>query len=186
MPDVSWLADPFTGAAILISLPGNVPPQTWQVWGGTSLATPMFSGIWAIANEEAVAGGGTELGQAAPYMYSLPAGAVFDIVPVKSKHNVTASIQDSSGTTAYNANAVMGGAAPSSFVSAIWDYGFLQFTALAISFNTDCATLPATFFDGTPCNATGTQVLKTKAGWDNVTGVGSPNGQAFADSFFGK
>ena len=90
LPDISWLADPFTGAAILISIPGQVPEQVWQVWGGTSLATPMFSGLWAIANEEALAGGGTELGQAAPYVYSLP-GAVFDIVPVKSKTSVTSN-----------------------------------------------------------------------------------------------
>jgi subtilase family serine protease len=60
LPDVSWLADPFTGAVILISIPGQVPEQVYQVVGGTSLATPMFSALWAIANQEALAGGGTE------------------------------------------------------------------------------------------------------------------------------
>jgi hypothetical protein len=28
--------------------------------------------------------------------------------------------------------------------------------------------------------------LHTNAGWDNVTGVGTPNAKAFADFFFGK
>ena len=184
LPDVSWLADPYTGAAIVISIPGQVPPQVWQVWGGTSLATPMFSGIWAIANQEALAGGGTELGQAAPYVYSLPTGAIFDIVPVTSKHNVTATIQDSNGTTKYNANQVLGGAAAPNFVSALWDYPYLQFTSLVISFSSDCADLPEADYDGTAC--TDPAALHTKKGWDNVTGVGTPNGQAFADSFYGK
>ena len=183
LPDISWLADPYTGVAILITVPGSVPAQVWQVWGGTSVACPMFSALWAIANQEALAGGGSELGQAAPYVYSLPAGAVTDIVPVSSKTNVTGSIQDSSGTTAYNASAVLGGGAPAKFVSAIWDYAWLQETALAISFGTDCTAGP-TYGIITGCTASNS--LHTKKGWDNVTGVGTPNAQAFADSFYGK
>ena len=176
LPDVSWLADPFTGVAILISVPGNVPEQVWQVWGGTSVAAPMFSGLWAIANQEA----GVPLGNAAPYMYSLPAGAIFDIVPVTSKNNVKGSIVDSSGTTAYNANAIMGGDSMGKFVSAIWDYAFLQDTALVMSFGTDCSQADGFGFI-TQCNSP--TALHTKPGWDNVTGVGSPNAKAFADSF---
>jgi subtilase family serine protease len=176
LPDVSWLADPFTGVAILISVPGNVPEQVWQVWGGTSVAAPMFSGLWAIANQEA----GAPLGNAAPYMYSLPAGAIFDIVPVTSKNNVKGSIVDSNGTTAYNASAVMGGFATAKYVSAIWDYAFLQDTALVISFGADCSQAYGFGFI-TQCNAS--TALHTKVGWDNVTGVGSPNAKAFADSF---
>jgi subtilase family serine protease len=168
LPDVSWLADPFTGAVILISIPGQFPEQVFQVVGGTSLAAPMFSGLWAIANQEALAGGGTELGQAAPYLYSLPAGTVYDIVPVTSKTNVTGSIQDSNGTTKYTA-AQFASADPTEhqFVSAIWDIFNLEETAAVVSFGTDNG-------------------LHTKAGWDNVTGVGTPNAKAFADFFFGK
>jgi len=62
------------------------------------------------------------LGQAAPYLYSLPAGAVYDIVPVSSKANVTASIQDSTDTTNHTAKEVVGGpspVAPAQFISAI-------------------------------------------------------------------
>jgi subtilase family serine protease len=184
LPDISWLADPTTGAAILISVPGVEPPQVWEVVGGTSLATPMFSGLWAIANQEAQFGGGPPLGQAAPYLYSLPAGAIHDIVPVTSKHNVTASIQESTGTNKYNASEVLGGAAAENFVSAMWDDPYEAFTVVVYSFGSDCTdALPTRLNDGTPCN---TQALATKKGWDNVTGVGTPNAQAFADYFHGK
>lgn len=177
LPDVSWLADPYTGVAILISVPGSIPEQVWQVWGGTSVAAPMFSGLWAIANQEA----GAPLGQAAPYMYKMPAGTMYDIVPVSSKTNVKGSILDSNGTTAYNANAVLGGGAvPGTFVSAIWDYAFLEETGLVISFDMDCTAGP-TFGVITGC--TSTSSLHTKPGWDNVTGVGVPSAKAFADSF---
>ncbi|MGB8012290.1 MAG: S53 family peptidase [Terriglobales bacterium] len=164
LPDVSWLADPYTGAAILITIPGQLPEQVWQVYGGTSLATPMFSALWAIANQEALAGGGKELGQAAPYLYSLPAGTVYDIVPVTSANDVTGSIQDSKGTRKYSAAKLVNGHA-GTFVSALWDYYALADTALIVSFGTDSS-------------------LKVTEGWDNVTGMGSPNAQAFADYFY--
>jgi subtilase family serine protease len=185
LPDISWLADPYTGVAILISNPGSVPLQVWQVYGGTSVATPMFSALWAIANQESEANGGTALGQAAAHVYSLPAGSIFDVVPVGMKNNVTATIVDAAGTTKYTAAEVLGGPGPNppaKFISAIWDYPLYQDTAYVISFGTDCAIAsPSFFFDGTTCNASTS--LHTKVGWDNVTGVGTPNAQAFADSF---
>ena len=182
LPDISWLADPYTGVAILISVPGQIPAQVWQVWGGTSVACPMFSALWAIANQEAETAGGGPLGQAAPYVYSMPAGTIFDIVPVSSANNVTANIQESAATTThYNANEVLGGVGPAKFVSALWDYPNEQFTSLVISFGTDCSAEPPSDFFGTLCTDPGH--LRTKTGWDNVTGVGVPNGQAFADYF---
>ena len=184
LPDIGWLADPFTGAAILISIPNQIPAQVWQIWGGTSVACPMFAALWAIANQEAIAGGGAPLGQAAPYLYSLPSGAIHDIVPLSSSTNVTAVIKDSTGTTKYTPAQVVGGPTDvltSKFVSAIWDYPFFQYTALVMSFGTDCFAVPGF---GTPCNSP--SALHTKAGWDNVTGVGTPNAKAFADYFYGK
>jgi subtilase family serine protease len=161
LPDISWLADPFTGAYIAISEPGVIPELQYTVYGGTSLACPMFSALWAIANQEA----GAPLGQAAPYLYKLPAKAFTDIVPYSSKNNVTGKVVDSAGTTNYSAAAL---AAPlegtSSFVSAIWNYPLYQDTAFLLTFGTDSG-------------------LATAPGWDNVTGVGVPNGKAFADSF---
>lgn len=108
LPDVSWLADPFTGVAIAISIPGQEPAQVWQVVGGTSLACPMFSALWAIANQAA----GAPLGQAAQYLYSMPAATLTDVVPVAGGHNVIATIQDASGTEHYTAAQLLGSKAP--------------------------------------------------------------------------
>jgi len=166
LPDVSWLADPFTGAAILISVPGQIPVQEWQVWGGTSLATPMFSALWAIANQEALAGGGAPLGQAAPYLYSMPADTITDIVPVKSATNVTGTIQDANGKTHYT-SAELAGNPGQSLISALWNYPQLDDTLVFLSFGTDPG-------------------LKVATGWDDVTGVGTPNAKRFADYFYGK
>lgn len=136
----------------------------------------MFSGLWAIANQEA----GAPLGDAAPYMYSMPAGTIYDIVPVTSSTNVNASIRTSPTTTAhYTAGEVLGGSQPGNFVSAIWDYASLEETPLTISFDTDCTTAPG----GSITLCTSPSALHTHKGWDNVTGVGVPNGKAFADSF---
>jgi subtilase family serine protease len=166
LPDVAWLADPYTGVAILISVPGKLPVQVWQVFGGTSLATPMFSALWAIANQEAIAGGGTPLGQAAPYLYSMPAGTLFDIVPTGSKTNVSGVLTDANGTSHLTATQ-LAGAPPTQVISAIWDYPNLAYTGVILTFGNDVG-------------------LKTAVGWDNVTGNGVPNAQAFADYFFGK
>ena len=178
VPDIAWLADPFTGAVIAITVPGQSPPLAWQVVGGTSLACPMFSALWAIANEEA----GAPLGQAAQYLYSMPAGAVTDIVPFSSVHNLKASIEEPTDTNKYTPSEVVGGippATPAKFFSALWDYSDGYSTALGLSFGTDC-TVSANDA-GTLC--TDPSALRTKVGWDNVTGVGTPNAQAFADSF---
>lgn len=180
IPDISWLADPFTGAVIAVSVPGEFPPLVWQVFGGTSIACPMFSGLWAIANQVA----GQPLGQAAPYLYSLPKGAITDIIPLTHTENVTASIQASSkSTTNYNPDKVLGGAAPSEFVSAIWDYEFLANTAVAVSFGTDCAPVPPSRVPFAPTSCAASNALKITTGWDNVTGLGVPNPPEFIKAF---
>jgi subtilase family serine protease len=184
VPDVSWLADPFTGAAIAISIPGQEPAQVWQVVGGTSLACPMFSALWAIANQVA----GSPLGQAAQYLYSMPAATLTDVIPVAGAHNVTATVEDASGTEHYTAAQLLGSEAPRAFVSAIANFlsndGQLSPFSSAtevISFGTDCAAVPASYGYGTPC--TSATALHTAPGWDDVTGVGTPNAQAFVDYF---
>ena len=162
VPDISWLADPFTGAVIVVSQPGQVPEQVWYATGGTELATPMFSALWAIANQEA----GTALGQAAPYLYSMPPTAITDIVPYSSAENVIAVIEDSSLVTHdYNAKgtlAVFPGVPFGEFYSAIGDDP--TGVVFAVSFGQD-------------------YYLHPKAGWDEVTGLGTPNAKAFADWF---
>ncbi len=162
LPDISWLADPFTGAVIAITENFVYPPLEWQAWGGTSLATPMFSGIWAIANQEA----GAPLGQAARQLYTMPPGTITDVVPVGSTTNVTAIIQES--PTVINTYTAADIAAPlegtTIFYSALWDIPLEQDTTYVLTFGTDSG-------------------LKTAVGWDDVTGLGTPNGKAFADFF---
>jgi subtilase family serine protease len=162
LPDISWLADPHTGGVIAITEPGVFPPLQYQVWGGTSLSCPMFSALWAIANQEA----GSPLGQAAPYLYHMPKGTITDVLPYSSPNNVTATIQESNFLiNTYTAAQL---AAPlentTRFYSALVDALLTQDTTFVLTFGTDSG-------------------LTTTPGWDNVTGVGTPNGKAFADAF---
>ena len=148
---------PLPGPLSSLSNQGETP--TWYAYGGTSLATPMFSGLWALANEEA----GVPLGQAAAYVYSLPSEAIFDIVPLGSTHNVTATIKESSTVTnTYTASEVMGGATPAKFYTGLWNVNYFSDLVYAISFGTDCSLLPSTDNDGTSCNTP--QALQTDCG----------------------
>ena len=157
VPDISMLADPFTGAEFIQTI-GGVPSV--GVVGGTSLATPMFSGVMAIAAQK---NGGVGLGQAAALVYNLPAGAVNDIAPFPSPNNVTGTITTSGGTTNVTADHL---AAPlqntTQYYSAVYNSPFST-RWFVLTFGTDSS-------------------LVTAPGWDNVTGVGTPNGQAFVNA----
>jgi len=161
LPDISWLADPFTGVVVDLTENGVYPPREWFAIGGTSVACPMFSALWAIANEEA----GIPLGQAARYVYSMPSSTITDIVPVGSSTNVTGTVTDASGTTSYSASEL---AAPldgiTVFYDALWNEPLNEGTVELVTFGTDTH-------------------LETAPGWDDVTGMGVPNPKAFADFF---
>jgi subtilase family serine protease len=161
LPDISWIADPFTGVVLDVTEEGVYPPREWFPIGGTSVSCPMFSALWAIANQEA----GMPLGQAARYVYSMPSSTITDIVPVGSSTNVTGTITDDSGTTSYSASDL---AQPlegtTVFYDALWNVPLNQNTVELVTFGTDTH-------------------LKTARGWDDVTGVGVPNPKAFADFF---
>lgn len=65
LPDISMSADPYTGLTIYAA-------GTSFVYGGTSLACPLFSGALVLLNQaRALLNGGTArpIGQAAPYFY---------------------------------------------------------------------------------------------------------------------
>jgi subtilase family serine protease len=151
-PDVSAVADPFTGVEIVLTQNGQLTVGTI---GGTSVACPFFSGIWAIANQKA----GHPLGLAGPSLYNLPVNAFYDVRPYSSATNVTGTVSNTRGATHYSA-AQLAGPLESSrkFYSAFWDFGLGAFYNL--TFGTDSS-------------------LTTSAGWDNVTGMGTPNGLAF-------
>ncbi|HEV2198754.1 MAG TPA: protease pro-enzyme activation domain-containing protein [Bryobacteraceae bacterium] len=152
VPDVAMVADAFTGVEIIQTVGGQL---TVSVIGGTSLSTPMFSGIMAIAAQKA----GHGLGQAAALVYSLPAGAVTDILAVSSPNDVIGTI-NATPYTASQLAASLGNT--TSFYSAIYNSPFST-RWFVISFGTDSS-------------------LVTGPGWDNVTGVGTPNGIAFVDA----
>jgi len=72
--DVTFDADPGTGTLIYVY--GGI-----QNWGGTSLAAPIFAGLWA----RVIATKGPKIGFAAPLLYLLPATDFHDVVSGNNK-----------------------------------------------------------------------------------------------------
>jgi subtilase family serine protease len=152
-PDVSALADPYTGVPIVATSQGVQGVQVG--WGGTSLASPIFTALWVIANQHA----GHSLGLAAPFIAGLKPGDLVDVLPLSSITNVAGTVYDSSGATYYSPASLFAGQTYTStgFTSAIITGGN---EAFALSFGLD------------------TSLTVTK-GWDNVTGWGTPNVNTF-------
>jgi subtilase family serine protease len=157
LPDVSALADPYTGVPVIITEDGTTYFEAG--YGGTSLASPIFTAIWAIADQY----NGKPLGFASPTVAALKAGQITDVVPTTALNadNVTAVITDPNGTTTYNSDAIFSGLlyTQTAFPDAIWTLDSFGDIA-AISFGTDSS-------------------LTVTPGWDNVTGYGEPNGLPF-------
>jgi subtilase family serine protease len=156
-PDVSALADPYTGVPIVIT---SGTQQVIEVgWGGTSLASPIFTAIWAIANQKA----GHALGQAAPTIAALKSGSIQDVLPLSSPTNVAGTIFDQNGATYYSPAALFTGLLGSTtgFTSAVWDLGGGE--DVVFGFGIDSS-------------------LTVNPGWDNVTGYGTPNGLTFINA----
>jgi subtilase family serine protease len=160
VPDVSWVADPYNGVEIVETVDAQ-GDQGVGVIGGTSLATPMFSALWGIAAQRA----GHPLGEAAPYLYDLPRGAVADIGATPSPStNVTGVLQDASGTsnlTSFDLGLPLQGL--TGFVSALYNSPYST-RWFVLTFGTDSS-------------------LQSGPGWDPATGVGTPNGWNFVQAF---
>lgn len=148
-PDIAALADPYTGVVFVEY------GEPLAGIGGTSLATPIFSAIWALADQKA----GAALGQAAPLLAKLPAKAITDVIPVSSPTNPAGIVFDSAGANFYSSDALL---APlyttTQYFGSLWDLGGGEYVDL--SFGTDTS-------------------LTVAPGWDNVTGWGIPNGLTF-------
>lgn len=165
VPDISYLADPYTGVEIFCAgsscLDPTLPSTPYViVVGGTSLACPMFSSLWAIANQRS----GRPLGQAARSIYNLPPNAISDIVPVSSPLNVTGSITVGHRTEYESASDLvepLETRAP--FLSALWELDQSGYGWFVVSFGTDNS-------------------LFTSPGWDDVTGLGTPNALNFINA----
>jgi subtilase family serine protease len=150
-PDIAEAADPYTGAVFVFD-------GDFSVIGGTSLASPIFSAIWTLADQKA----GVPLGQAAPLIATLGSSALRDIVPVGSPTNPAGIVFDTAGSTYYSADSLLAPIFTSTTnYSAVWDLGG-GYDAI-ISFGTDTS-------------------LATAKGWDNVTGWGVPNGTTFINA----
>jgi subtilase family serine protease len=161
VPDIAMDADPQTGAELIIT-PDSIAGGEQFVFlvGGTSLSAPMFSGIWAIANQ--AAGSAAPLGQAAPTLYDLPFFAINDVNlnPFDTLFNAFGLVSSSPTSTTFESPAALGTPEPPTrlFVSAL-----IQLSPTAwdvLTFGTDSS-------------------LATGPGWDDVTGLGTPNGEAF-------
>ena len=153
VPDIGFLADPYTGAEFVLTENGQAGIG---VVGGTSLACPMFSALWAISNQAA----GTWLGQAAPLLYSLPADAITDVVATNGPDNVSGVIKSPPNPPVFETPDAL--AAPlgntTEYVSTL--FNGLSSRWYVLTFGTDTS-------------------LTTGPGWDNVTGLGTPNGENF-------
>jgi subtilase family serine protease len=69
VPDISADADPATGYSIFTQ-------GSWTVVGGTSAAAPLWAGLTAVYNQDAVAAGKPVLGFANPKLYSVAAAGL--------------------------------------------------------------------------------------------------------------
>ncbi len=162
-PDISWVADPFTGVEIIYTA-DTAGDLSISVIGGTSVACPMFTALWGIATQRAH----HLLGQAAPRLYRLPfwSGAINDVVGFSSPSNVTGTITDSGGTNPIRASEL---AAPLNnqpqFLSALYNSPFST-RWFVIDFGVD-------------------STLQAGPGWDTATGLGTPNGWAFVQAVAG-
>jgi subtilase family serine protease len=158
VPDIAMVADPYTGVEFIDTESGDT---FISVVGGTSLACPTFSGIWAIANQAAPY---SFIGQAAPILYGLPAGAITDIVAINGPANVsghTHVVGAHPATVTYTSAELL--EVPSStpdFIGTLYNGTSTRWYAL--SFGTDSS-------------------LNTGPGWDDVTGLGTPNGATFVN-----
>jgi hypothetical protein len=82
MPDVAFDADTFTGVSVYDSYNGPLTGGNWFQIGGTSLGSPCWSGLFAIADQLRAAKGLASLNgasQTLPLLYRLPAVDFHDI-----------------------------------------------------------------------------------------------------------
>ena len=162
-PDISWVADPFTGVEIIYTADAGGDLGI-EVIGGTSVACPMFTALWGIATQRAH----HLLGQAAPRLYriSSESEAITDIVSMSSQNNVTGTVQDAGGTNPIRATEL---AAPLNnqprFISALYNSPYST-RWFVLMFGVD-------------------STLQAGPGWDPATGLGSPNGWAFVQEVAG-
>jgi subtilase family serine protease len=128
VPDVAALADPQTGLLVgqTQTFPNGAHYDEYRI-GGTSLSSPIFAGLMALADQRA----GHAHGFANPLFYANPS-AFYDVLSVKTavaRRNFVNGVDATNGTA--------------DFLRTFDDYS-------------------------------GSPTQHTNAGWDNVTGLGTP------------
>ena len=161
LPDISAVADPQTGA-IIVAPNSDGTASVEGVIGGTSLSSPVFSGIWALAQQQANA----RLGQAGPIIAKMPAGALNDIVPIAATiANLHGTVSQKTTATkiVYNSAGLLNLTAtqPNGFVGTAAVFGLDELYDLG--FGADSS-------------------LQATVGWDTASGFGEPNGAAFVSA----
>lgn len=140
VPDVSALGDPTTGMAVgqtQIQADGTAAYSEFRL-GGTSLSSPLYAGMFALAMQQA----GHEYGLANPALYQAGSSA-FDI----TKGDLS----------------TYPGAARVDFVNLVDDSAGFVYSARWFDFDSNLT-------------------IHVRDGYDDVTGVGSPDGQAWLDA----
>ncbi|HEY5153253.1 MAG TPA: hypothetical protein VIJ47_00870, partial [Acidimicrobiales bacterium] len=134
VPDISMLGDPSTGMLIgqTQTFPEGVSYDEYRI-GGTSLSSPLFAGVMALADDVL----GVHHGFINPTIYKKLAGtsAITDVKHVK------------------------GGVVRVDFINGVDDADGTRTSVRTFDF--------------------GGLAIKTKPGYDDVTGLGVPNGMAF-------
>ena len=161
LPDISAVADPFTGA-IIVTPSGDGTQTVIEVIGGTSLSSPVFSGIWALADQAA----GGKLGQAGPIIAAMPSGALRDIVPIQAtRHNLAGTVGAGTQSAFYGPAALLG-------LTATQPNGFV---GTAVQISSPNVGIEAKIDLGFGSDSS----LMALPGWDDATGFGTPNGLSF-------
>ena len=157
-PDIAAIADPLTGADLVLTVEdGDYLVQVVTVAGGTSVASPVFAGMSALANQRA----GERIGQVAPLLPALPGSAITDIVPLTSQDpKMTAVLRGKPLSTP--------DVTPDAL--ALLPEGVDDIEQIFVVRPILSMTIFTYGLDTS---------LTTTIGWDNVTGYGEPNGTAF-------
>lgn len=184
-PDISMDADPETGVEIIVT-PDSVPGHAKfvEVFGGTSLSSPMFTAFWAIANQAA---GGGPIGEAAPTLYELGDEAITDVnlTPKDTLLNVTGIIKNPPSPPTFESANDLAGPGDEGCTTALVGNNEVPITCapakttkfyVSALFQSSSSTRWDVFTFGTDSS------LSTNPGWDNVTGLGTPNGVSFIEA----
>jgi subtilase family serine protease len=150
-PDISADADPFTGINVgLLSFSGKKPTFLEDSIGGTSESSPLVAGMVTAAQQ----------GQQIPFGF---------INPVIYKLNRTSAFYDTVPLTSHSPSLYRG-----------LECDLLVFANICLGPNTATKRIPSlTTFDDQSPNMVGYTGQVTAPGYDNMTGLGTPDGPNF-------